>query len=83
MSLPIIILTMLVMFCLYLIVMFSWSKGYAKGVEEGRRQILEENIIRETMKIKNTGENLLIMSLYENSGQARVFDDQNLNLLTP
>ena len=53
MSIPIIVITLSIIFCLYLIHIFTWKAGYKVGVEKGRKQILEENLKRENIKLRS------------------------------
>ena len=46
--------------------------GNKQGISEGRRQVLEEDIKREDIKILQTSENLKILNLYESATQADI-----------
>lgn len=49
--------------------------GNKQGISEGRRQVLEEDIKREDIKILQTSENLKILNLYESTTQADIIKD--------
>jgi hypothetical protein len=51
---------------------FMFWLGNKQGISEGRRQVLEEDIKREQLKIIQTAENLMILNLYDSNTQIDV-----------
>ena len=64
------LITILFSFGAFGILMF-WL-GNKQGTNEGRRQILEENIKRDSIRLIQTAENLLILNLYDSNTQADI-----------
>jgi hypothetical protein len=64
------LITILFSFGAFGILMF-WL-GNKQGTNEGRRQILEENIKRDNLRLVQTAENLMILNLYDTNSQADI-----------